>query len=299
MLPRWLASFSADRRVWPWLIVAVVAALGCLEWWNRESVTHVVSNADSLSLSAYDGMLDKMESDAPSLPARSVKTPSRLRPFDPNTADSATLVQSGFRPRQARTLVHYRVAGGRFRSPADLARVYGLTASDLRRLQPYVRISLPQRPVAAEPEKKAAVPFRKKWPEKLRPGEQIDLSRADTALLQRIPGIGPYRARLIESYGRRLGGYVSPEQLCEAGDIPPGTERYVFVGSVSTRRLNINTASFKDLLRHPYLSLSQVKAIVNRRKRFGPFAALEQLRTDTAFTANDLRRLAPYLTVAP
>ena len=37
----------------------------------------------------------------------------RLRPFDPNTADSITLRQLGLRPWQIRNLLKYRAANGR------------------------------------------------------------------------------------------------------------------------------------------------------------------------------------------
>ena len=43
--------------------------------------------------------------------------------FDPNTADSATFVRLGLRPRVARAIVHYRAAGGVFRKPQDIARI--------------------------------------------------------------------------------------------------------------------------------------------------------------------------------
>ena len=48
---------------------------------------------------------------------------ARLFRFNPNTADSATFVMLGLRPRQAMAIIHYRNAGGRFRKKEDFKRI--------------------------------------------------------------------------------------------------------------------------------------------------------------------------------
>lgn len=63
---------------------------------------------------------------------------ARLFRFNPNTADSATFVMLGLRPRQAMAIIHYRNAGGRFRKKEDFKRIYTISEGDYDRLFPYM-----------------------------------------------------------------------------------------------------------------------------------------------------------------
>ena len=60
--------------------------------------------------------------------------------FDPNTADSATLVAVGLSPYQARNVLRYRQKGGQYHRPEDFKRLYGLTVSQWEHLEPLIRI---------------------------------------------------------------------------------------------------------------------------------------------------------------
>ena len=53
-----------------------------------------------------------------------------LSRFNPNTADSARLVRLGLPSFVAANIVKYRRAGGKFRRPSDLARIYGMSKED-------------------------------------------------------------------------------------------------------------------------------------------------------------------------
>ena len=60
------------------------------------------------------------------------------------------------------------------------------------------------------------------YPIKLHPGQTIELNRADTTALKRIPGIGSYYARKIVQHRDKLGGFVSIAQLEELENLPMG-----------------------------------------------------------------------------
>ena len=132
-------------------------------------------------------------------------------------------------------------------------------------------------------------------PEKYAEGTVLDLNATDSLALLRVPLIGPARAAQILSYGRQLGGYVSAQQILEINGMPPEMVRWFKVsGGVQPRRLKINKADFKTLVRHPYLSYEQVKEIVNYRRRFGDLKDWNDLSLSNAFTPADFKRLAPY-----
>ena len=122
------------------------------------------------------------------------------------------------------------------------------------------------------------------------------LNAADSAELLRVPGVGPYFARRIVRYRQRLGGFVSPEQLREIPNLPDSVQTWFRVTAEKARRpLRLNTATFRELLRHPYLNYEQVKAIVNYRERQGALQTLQELSLSEAFSAADLERLTPYV----
>ena len=273
----------SQRRALLALTLLVVAATLAVWFWHRR---HPRAAARPLP--------------ADTLTAAAATTQGTLHPFDPNTADSATLVRLGLPPRLARRICRYRAAGGRFRHARDLARIYGMDTAALRRLRPYIRM-------AAAPG--ANPPFRKPRPlekshyaytpypsRKLPRGRQLDLNAADSAELLRVPGVGPYFARRIVRYRERLGGFVSPEQLREIPNLPDSVQTWFRVTAEKAQSpLRLNTATFRELLRHPYLNYEQVKAIVNYRERQGALQTLQELSLSEAFTPVDLERLTPYV----
>ena len=224
--------------------------------------------------------------------------------FDPNTADSATFVRLGLSPRVARAIIHYRAAGGIFRKPQDFARIYTLSDEDFHRLLPsiYIKESKAAKTQTlslyeeennfspTETERKGSL-----FPSKLHSGETVALSTADTAELKRIPGIGSHYSAKIVRYRERLGGFVSLSQLAEIEGLPENIARWFTLGETEIRKLPINTSTFGQLLRHPYLNFEQVQAIMNYRKAYGALHSLSDLRTYTAFTDSDFQRLQPYV----
>ena len=237
---------------------------------------------------------------ADTLTAAAATTQGTLHPFDPNTADSAALVRLGLHPRLARRICRYRAAGGRFRHARDLARIYGMDTAALRRLRPYIRMAAApganpsfRKPRPLEKSHYAYTPYPSR---KLPRGRQLDLNAADSAELLRVPGVGPYFARRIVRYRQRLGGFVSPEQLREIPNLPDSVQTWFRVTAEKAQSpLRLNTATFRELLRHPYLNYEQVKAIVNYRERQGALQTLQELSLSEAFSAADLERLTPYV----
>ena len=57
-------------------------------------------------------------------------------PFDPNTADSTTLLRLGLSPWQVRSIYRYRAKLGRYHTPEDFMRVPNMTNEQWERLKP-------------------------------------------------------------------------------------------------------------------------------------------------------------------
>lgn len=221
---------------------------------------------------------------------------ARLFDFDPNTADSSQLLALGLRPWQVRNIYKYRAKGGVYRQPNDFARLYGLTRKDFLRLLPHIKISsdyLPASTLAESPP--AFTQDTLKYPRKIQPLERVDLNKADTTQLRHVPGIGSYFARQIVNYRRHLGGFHSIQQLREIEDFPEKSLSYFILPDDDVARLDINTATLSQLSRHPYITYTQARDIVDYRRLRGPIHTLDDLRLLKSFTPQTLRRVEPYL----
>lgn len=219
--------------------------------------------------------------------------------FDPNTADSTQLKRLGLPAWVVSNIYRYRAAGGVFSRKQDFARIHGLTVGQYRELEPYIRIAsdyLPASTLLKETAQQPADATRTpRNPMKLKPGETIDLSTADTTLLQRVPGIGSYYARRIVDYRNRLGGYVNTGQLQEIDHFPTDALPYFTVEASTTQRMRINRLPLDELRRHPYINYYQARSIVDYRRQKGRITDLSELSLLPGFSDEVIGRLRPYV----
>lgn len=232
-----------------------------------------------------------------------------LQPFDPNTADSMALLKVGMPPFVVRNLIRYRERGGYFRDAASLSKIYGLDTDLFVRLKPYVRINSFKRTekYKSEPQLLAlkneadVLPktdtvcqvFPKQF--KYAPGTVIDLNKADTSELKKVPGIGSYLAGKIVAYRNRLGGYVSVRQLQEIKHVRAELNKWFTVGNKPFRFLEVNRMGLDALRSHPYMDFYKARVILEFRRKRGEIKSLSQLSMFEEFTEKDLEKLSPYL----
>jgi competence ComEA-like helix-hairpin-helix protein len=220
----------------------------------------------------------------------------RMEVFDPNTADSSTLVHLGFKPWQAKNMVKYRAAGGRYRKPEDLKKLYGMTDSMFQALTPYIYIAREEvDSVAVDSLRKDSLP---RWEEENK-DTILNLRTADTVELKMIHGIGSYRARQIVRYREQLGGFVSVEQVLEAKGMEnvdaDSLLAHFWIDSVKIEPMNVNSVGVQRLSRHPYLRFEQAQAIYELRRKKIRLDSIQQLQQIECISAETLEKIAPYL----
>lgn len=228
-------------------------------------------------------------------------------PFDPNTADSTQLLRLGLRSWQVKNIYKYRANGGVYRTPSDFARLYGLTQKEYHELEPYIRINKDYRPASELFDKSSidAQPISSdnrsqyrdtlKYPLKLKENEFVMLNSLDTNQYKKVPGIGSHYARRIAEYGRRLGGYVSTEQLREINGFPEESIRFFKLNTTHIKKINLNQLTLNQLKSHPYLDFYQARAIIDYRRLREPLKSLDDLKLLPEFPSDARQRLAPYV----
>lgn len=157
--------------------------------------------------------------------------------FNPNTVSQDDLERLGFSERQARSIVNYRLKGGKFRRKSDFARSYVVADSVYRRLEPYIDIPL------------------------------LDLNLADSAAFDALPGIGGYFASRMLEYRKKLGGcYSYKEQLMDIWKFDrqkfDALSDLVTVDSSSVRPYPLWTLPEDSLRNHPYIGPRAAHGVV-------------------------------------
>lgn len=221
----------------------------------------------------------------------------RMQEFDPNTVDSSTLVHLGLKPWQAKNMMKYRAAGGKYRKAEDLKKLYGMTDSMYHALAPYIRIAREEKDSLRVDSVYTHTDSLPKWPEKK--DTVLNLRTADTTELKMIRGIGSYRAKQIVRYREQLGGFVSVEQLLEVKgmeDLASDSILQHFVlDSVTVQQMNVNQAGVQRLAQHPYLRFEQAKALYELRRKKIRLHSIQDLEAIECIDAKTLEKIAPYL----
>ena len=291
-----------------WIIILVVLGFFVYSWYEPKDTS---SQKKEIQSAASDKKATSSRSVTYAVTEEKVET----FPFDPNTADSTTLLRLGLAPWQVRAIYKYRAKHGRYHTPEEFKRLPGMTYELWERLGPQVRIarqfqyideaekrsSFSDRTPSAfqdientlDSQKKDSVAER---PRKFDAVTQVDINTADTTELMRIPGIGSYRSGKIVEYRRKLGGFINAEQVMEACDMPDEILQWVRVeADMPVRKVNVNKLSLQRMMNHPYITFYQARAIVEYRKAHGDLKGIEDLKGLEGFTPLKIEKLQPYL----
>ncbi len=214
-------------------------------------------------------------------------------PFNPNDLPTEKWKALGFGDKQIEIIKNYEKSGGEFRRKGDLRRIYGIDEDEYNQLAPYIRI-----PFQAAEESDVS-PEDDYTPEKKEKILVIELNSADSAELRKIYGIGPAFSSRIVKFRDILGGYYKKEQLLEVYGLDSANyqqiKQHISVDASRVKTININTASFKELLSHPYLDYYLVKEITEYRESQGPFSDISELKEIPLIYDDLYNKITPYL----
>lgn len=290
------------------LLVALFAAVAYQQW-LRPPPQHDMS-ALRAEMQAWLAQRDSLSSTADSA-ARPAPEPF---PFDPNTIGPEEWRRLGLSARQAEAIGRFRQRGGRFRTKADVGRLYTISDAQYERLKPWILLpdsavrAAAREPSRAKPEPRAfaptdaaaATPAPQPAPARAAP-RKLEVNTADTSALIALPGIGPAFARGIVKYRELLGGYHSLDQLAEVHvlrDKPDAVARLkelLVADTLAIRRIRLNACTVEELAAHPYARWRIAKPVIAYRQQHGPFRGIDDLRALPVLDAEALRKLAPYL----
>ncbi|MDR0386173.1 MAG: helix-hairpin-helix domain-containing protein [Prevotellaceae bacterium] len=216
--------------------------------------------------------------------------------FDPNHASDKDWEKLGLNGRQIRNIRNYQAKGGKFRKREDLRKVYSLPATQYELLEPYILIRNDETTAGEAVESKEEKTLPETVEKKI---IVIEINAADSVSLTQLPGIGPVLASRIIKYRNLTGGFVNPLQLSEvygiSAELTDNLKEHLSIDSAFIKKIPLNTAKFRDLFRHPYISEQQARGILYYVKLQGNVKNIGELVRNNILTAEDAEKLGPYL----
>lgn len=222
--------------------------------------------------------------------------------FDPNTLDEVGFEKLGLRPKTIGIIINYRNKGGKFKTPEDLQKIYGLHPNEFKRLLPYISISNrePQQEYVHDNNTANRPTYNKEKASGYSAPKLIDINKADTTAWITLPGIGSKLANRIVNFRDKLGGFHSIEQVAETYALTDSVFQKIkarLILESGITKININTADIELIKTHPYIRYKYAQQIIAYRNANGPYKSIDDLQKIMTLEQADYIKMRPYLTV--
>ncbi|TYP97517.1 DNA uptake protein ComE-like DNA-binding protein [Tenacibaculum adriaticum] len=139
---------------------------------------------------------------------------------------------------------------------------------------------------------------KKKYPEKVISTNDINKATAEDLTI--VNGIGEKLSQRIIKYRSRLKGFSYPEQLYEVWNIEPEVikrvlQTFKIITEPIIEKINVNTATFKEVLKNPYIDYELCKKIFDYRDEVAELQNISELKNIEGFPVNKYERIILYL----
>lgn len=218
--------------------------------------------------------------------------------FNPNEVDAHQLQALGLSEKAATAFIKYRQIIGKFDYTEQIQKIYVVSPELYNEWLPY--ILLPSKSDFFASKNSPEVTIEPKTI--ATPKEHLNLveiQTADSATLEKLPGIGAYVAGKIVKFRNALGGFASLDQLNEVKGMRPENidmfKNRIVLSLPVFKKLKVNTADWLTFNKHPYIDGNLAKALVNYRKAHGNYQSVSDLSKIVLMGAETLKKLEPYL----
>lgn len=206
-------------------------------------------------------------------------------PFDPNTTTYNQWISFGLDSQLVNIIVNYQNKGGLFEQTEDIKKIYGMTEEIYSQLEPFVKI-------ISDTNQGARLKAETK-------NLFIELNSADSLDLQLLAGIGPSYSKRIIKYRELLGGYYNKEQLLEVYGfdslkLSRITDK-ISIDTIFIQKININEATIKEMIRHPYIEFYLAKSIIELRSEKEIFSNIMEIQQAQLINNEIYKKISPYL----
>lgn len=273
------------------LIIILQAA-----YFNIGSSSDEIVEIQTPELLAFQQQIDRLK--AIEIEKRKPKT----FPFNPNFITDFKGSQLGMSVVEIDRLLAFRKKGKFANSAKEFQQVTKISDSLLERISPYFKfpdwVLNRNKNVTSSVVEKSR--FKKKGKVAERSRSTTNLNKATAEDLQTISGIGNYFSEKIINYRNRLQGFTYKEQLYEVWKLDKEVADKVLAVFVISdkpiiKKINVNTATFKEVLKNPYIDYELCKKIFEYRDEVAELQSITELKNIVGFPLDKYERIILYL----
>lgn len=221
----------------------------------------------------------------------------KIYPFNPSFLTDYKGYQLGMSTIEIDRLLQHRKQGKYINSVKEFQQVTGISDSLLQAIAPYFKF--PDWVIEKQNKKHSSPAFAKERTGKSEYTLQ-DLNTATAEDLKKINGVGDKLSQRIIKYRKILGGYLINEQLYEVYYLDKEVadrvlERFQVINPPEIEKVNVNTATFKQVMAIVYIDYELTKKIFDYRDEVAEIQSLEELKKIEGFPLEKFDRIALYL----
>ena len=226
----------------------------------------------------------------------------KIYPFNPNYISDYKGEQLGMSLEEIDRLLAFRKANKFVNSKKEFQNITKVSDSLLNKIAPYFKfpdwaVKRNQQNSKYGVSSSAVDKSYKKKPIKL---SSTDINKATVEDFKTINGIGPAFSERIIKYRSKLQGFSFKGQLYEVWGLEKEVADKVLsifriVEKPAIQKVNVNTVSFKELLKNPYIDYELCKSIFNYRDEVAELQNISELKNIKDFPLDKYERIVLYL----
>ncbi|QXP69291.1 helix-hairpin-helix domain-containing protein [Polaribacter sp. R2A056_3_33] len=222
----------------------------------------------------------------------------KIYPFNPNYITDSKGEQLGMSIEEIDRLLAFRKTNKFVNSKSEFQRVTQISDSLLHKIAPYFKFPDWVVKQNSSPSSSGRKQTYYKKNEKI--VSTTDINKATAQDFRTISGVGAAFSERIINYRTKLQGFSIEDQLKEVWglDVEVANKvlsKFKIVDKPIINKINVNTASFKALLKNPYIDYSLCKKIFEYRDEVAELQNISELKNIIDFPLDKYDRIVLYL----
>tara|TARA_B100000795_G_C22768788_1_gene426914 strand:+ start:125 stop:1012 length:888 start_codon:yes stop_codon:yes gene_type:complete len=219
-------------------------------------------------------------------------------PFNPNYISDYKGYQLGMKTKEIDRLLAYRKKRLFVNSAKEFQEITKVSDKLLQKISPYFKF-----PEWVKKKKKTnnkQVTFYKKTKKSLSLISSTDINEATQYDFLLIKGVDEFLSERIIKYRSKLQGFSLPEQLFEVWDLERKVaDKILQTFSIQKKpiilKVNVNTASFKEVLSNPYINYELCIKIFDYKDEVAELQLISEIKNIEGFPQKKYDRIVLYL----
>lgn len=280
-------KYTSAQRSGVFLLLSIIIVFQLVYFFVDFSPIEIENNKEKQQWLSFQTEIDKAKQE------KDIDAP-KIYPFNPNFITDFKGYKLGMSTQEIDRLLAFRKTNKYVNSAQEFQAVTKVSDSLLKVISPYFKF----------PDwvnnKKEFKAFPKQNFEKKEKLPVLDINQATQEDLKKIYGVGDGLSERILKEKEKLGGFVSMEQMNDVWGLSPEVivqlnEHFKIKTSPVVKKININTASIKELMQFPYFKYALAKSIVTYRSMNNGIKNSEDLLKIKDFPSEKINIIILYL----